>query len=61
MVARSVCLPVTVPSPRQECTIVPREECEVLETVTVEEDCTVVPSTLPTEEKCDFQVTRRTC
>ena len=53
---KSVCIPVTVVNPRQECVKVPRTECEVVETAGVEEACTVVPASLPAQQQCDYQV-----
>ena len=50
-------MPVTVSKPRQDCQLVPREECDIMEMDETYQHCSVVPDPRETtEKKCSYKV-----
>ena len=58
-VTEDVCVPVSVSKPRQNCKMVPREECQIMEMEESYQHCSVIadPSER-TERRCSQQVSR---
>ena len=56
-VTEDVCVPVTVSKPRQNCKMVPREECQIMEMEESHQHCSVIsdPSER-TERRCSQQI-----
>ena len=50
-VTKEVCIQVPTSEPRQECRKVPRQECDIQETSDTYEQCSVVPSQLPSRSQ----------
>ena len=52
-----VCIPVSVNKARQECKMIPREECQIMEMDESYQHCSVVKDGVDRRErKCSYQV-----
>ena len=56
-VTEDVCVPVTVSQPRQDCRLVAREECDIMEMDETYQHCSVISDPREkTEKKCSYKV-----